>query len=124
MEKRTERLNTRVLPSIKAMAEQMAASDGRTLSNYIENLILNDYKERGIKMKKYHIEYATPEMIKDRGGIGLHDLSWGDIVDGIEAESEEEAIELAKQSLIDDGYDENIEDVIFRVKSIDKTYVY
>ena len=25
-------------------------------------------------MKKYHVEYATPEMVKDHGG--LHDLSW------------------------------------------------
>lgn len=52
MEKRTERINTRVLPSIKAMAEQMAASDGRTLSNYIENLILEDFEERKPKMRK------------------------------------------------------------------------
>ena len=124
MEKRTEKIYMKILPSIKAMARDMAAEDGRTMSNYIENLILNDYRKRGTKMKKYHVEYATPEMIKDRGGAGLHDLSWGDIVDGIEAESEEEAIELARQSLIDDGYDEDIEDVIFRVKSIDKAYAY
>ena len=114
----------KILPSIKAMARDMAAADGRTMSNYIENLILNDYKKLGSKVKKYHVEYATPEMIKDRGGAGPHDLSWGDIVDEIEAESEEEAIELAKQSLIDDGYDEDIEGVIFRVKSIDKAYAY
>ena len=36
-------------------------------------------------MKKYHVEYATPEMVKDHGG--LHDLSWGDISDAIDAES-------------------------------------
>lgn len=71
-------------------------------------------------MKKYHVEYATPEMVKDHGG--LHDLSWGDISDAIDAESEDEAIELAKQSLIDDGYEENIEDVYFRAKPVDKIY--
>lgn len=49
-------------------------------------------------------------------------MSWGDISDAIDAESEDEAIELAKQSLIDDGYEENIEDVYFRAKTIDKIY--
>lgn len=38
-EKRTERINMKVLPSIKKIAEKNAAEEGRTLSNYIEKLI-------------------------------------------------------------------------------------
>lgn len=38
-EKRTERINMKVLPSIKKVAEKNAAEEGRTLSNYIEKLI-------------------------------------------------------------------------------------
>lgn len=49
MEKRTEKIYMKILPSIKAMARDMAAADGRTMSNYIETLILNDYKKRGLK---------------------------------------------------------------------------
>lgn len=51
-EKRMERinmkvlLNMKVLPSIKAIAEENAAPDGRTLSNYIEKLIRDDAKRR------------------------------------------------------------------------------
>ena len=45
-EKRTERINMKVLPSIKAIAEENAAADGRTLSNYIEKLIRDDTERR------------------------------------------------------------------------------
>ena len=38
-EKRTERINMKVLPSLKAAAEAQATAEGRTLSNYIETLI-------------------------------------------------------------------------------------
>lgn len=38
-EKRTERINMKVLPSIKKLAEKNAREEGRTLSNYIEKLI-------------------------------------------------------------------------------------
>ena len=38
-EKRTERINMKVLPSLKAAAEAQAIAEGRTLSNYIETLI-------------------------------------------------------------------------------------
>ena len=39
MERRTERINMKILPSLKALAEEEATAEGRTLSNYIENLI-------------------------------------------------------------------------------------
>lgn len=45
-EKRTERINMKVLPSVKAMAEETAEKEGRTLSNYIEALIREDYERR------------------------------------------------------------------------------
>lgn len=41
-ETRTERINMKVLPSIKRMAVTKAEKEGRTLSNYIESLILKD----------------------------------------------------------------------------------
>ena len=39
MEKRTSHIHMKILPSVKAMAEERAYAEGRTLSNYIENLI-------------------------------------------------------------------------------------
>lgn len=46
-EKRTEHINMKVLPSIKRIAEKNAEADGRSLSNYIEQLIRNDEERRG-----------------------------------------------------------------------------
>lgn len=45
-EKRTERLNIRILPSVKMAAEINADKEGRTLSNYIEELIKKDAQRR------------------------------------------------------------------------------
>ena len=57
-------------------------------------------------MKKYNVE-----MRKDY----TEDFdNWAG--DYIEAESEEEAIELAKQWLIDNGYDGDVEELEYRVK--------
>ena len=44
-EKRDALIQMRVLPSVKAMAEAKAQTEGRTLSNYIEQLILKDNEE-------------------------------------------------------------------------------
>ncbi len=118
MEKRTDKIYMKILPSVKEMAAERAAEEGRTLSNYIENLIKKDFERRN-PMKIYGVEYATPKMIEENG-MGLHDLTWGDIYGYIEAESEEEAIELAKQYLIDNGYDGDIEKVSFRAKPVDR----
>lgn len=41
-EKRTDKIYMKVKPSIKRMAEEKAKAEGRTLSNYIERLILKD----------------------------------------------------------------------------------
>lgn len=63
-EKRTERIYMKVLPSVKAAAEQRAAEEGRSVSNYIEGLIKKDI-ERNSKMEKY-----VYEIYRDKGGIG------------------------------------------------------
>lgn len=56
-------------------------------------------------MKKYNVE-----MRKDYN----EDFdNW--IGDYIEAETEEEAVELAKQWLIDNGYEEEVEDLQYKV---------
>lgn len=54
-EKRTAYIQMKVLPSVKSMAVESAEKAGRTMSNYIENLIKEDY-ERSTKMKKYVFE--------------------------------------------------------------------
>lgn len=41
-EKRTERINMKITPSLKTIAQERAAVSGRSLSNYIEWLILKD----------------------------------------------------------------------------------
>lgn len=52
-EKRTERLNLKILPSVKAMAAKRATVEGRSVSNYIETLIKKDYEENGtMKIKR------------------------------------------------------------------------
>lgn len=54
MEKRTSHIHMKILPSVKAMAEEMAVAEGRTLSNYIESLIQKEY-ERTKKMERYYL---------------------------------------------------------------------
>ena len=44
-EKRTSYINMKILPSVKAMAEELAKAEGRTLSNYIESLIQREYEK-------------------------------------------------------------------------------
>lgn len=44
-EKRDALIQMRVMPSVKAMAEEKAKAEGRTLSNYIEQLIIRDNEE-------------------------------------------------------------------------------
>lgn len=46
-ERRTAQLHTKILPSVKRVAEEQAAAEGRTLSNYIEELIKRASKKQG-----------------------------------------------------------------------------
>lgn len=46
-EKRTESLHIRIKPSTKKAAEDAAEKHGRTLSNYIEWLIIQETKKGG-----------------------------------------------------------------------------
>lgn len=53
MEKRTDKIYMKILPSVKAMAAERAAAEGRSVSNYIEALIKKDYEENGtMKIKR------------------------------------------------------------------------
>ena len=45
---KTANLALRIEPGIKAGLEKAAASDRRTVSNYVEALIVADLKEKGI----------------------------------------------------------------------------
>ena len=90
MEKRTDKIYMKILPSVKAMAAERAAEEGRTLSNYIENLIKKDFERRN-PMKKYRVEYATPKMIEEND-MGLHDLTWGDIYGYIEQKTKKKRL--------------------------------
>lgn len=49
-EKKTERVSVRMTPTLKAVATEIAASENRTLSNYIESLIVEQVQK--IKNKK------------------------------------------------------------------------
>lgn len=44
-ERRTEFIQMKVMPSLKEKAQERAEEEGRSLSNYIEWLILKDLKE-------------------------------------------------------------------------------
>lgn len=64
-EKRNDRLIMKIQPSLKAAAKKAAAEDGRTLSNYIEQLIKEDLaKRKEIKMKKI---YSVCDMVREIG---------------------------------------------------------
>lgn len=44
---KTERLEIRLTPELKAQLQEAAAAENRTTSNYIENLIKQALRERG-----------------------------------------------------------------------------
>lgn len=44
-EKKTERVAVRMTPTLKATAAEIAASENRTLSNYIESLIVEQVQK-------------------------------------------------------------------------------
>lgn len=43
---KTERLQIRITPDLKEKLEALAASENRTVSNYIENLIIRELEKR------------------------------------------------------------------------------
>lgn len=47
MEKRTDYIQMKTLPSVKEKAKKRARAEGRTLSNYIESLIIADWNKNG-----------------------------------------------------------------------------
>ncbi|WP_161908159.1 hypothetical protein [Emergencia sp. 1XD21-10] len=46
MEKKTDRIQIKIQPSIKARAQELAEADGRTLSNYIVKLLENEINKK------------------------------------------------------------------------------
>ena len=44
---KTERIDIRISPELKAKLQQAAAEEGRTVSHYIVNLIRKDLDKRG-----------------------------------------------------------------------------
>ena len=44
---KTERVNLRLTPELKEQLQKAADSENRTLTNYIENLIINELKKEG-----------------------------------------------------------------------------
>lgn len=47
----TERRTAMLRPSFKALAKKRAEQEGRSLSNYLEQLVLRDAGEHGIAVK-------------------------------------------------------------------------
>lgn len=46
-EKRTDRIYMKISPALKEKAQARADAEGRSLSNYIERLIIKDIEENG-----------------------------------------------------------------------------
>ena len=55
-ENRSERLHVRIRPSVKDLAEKKAKEESRTLSNYIESIIVKDCERNleGDSMLRFH----------------------------------------------------------------------
>jgi|GEM_PF-4627953 uncharacterized protein (DUF1778 family) len=49
---KTESINVRVKPEIKRLAEELAERENRTLSNWVESLILREAEKAGIRPKR------------------------------------------------------------------------
>ena len=75
-EKRTSHIHMKTMPSVKAMAEQMAAAEGRTLSNYIESIIQREYEKTQKKMEKYYLANYDSRMGGDFCEIYDEDLNF------------------------------------------------
>lgn len=52
MEKRTSHIHIKIAPSVKEAAQNLAQRESRTLSNYIESLILNEVQKFHEKQDK------------------------------------------------------------------------
>lgn len=49
---KTERLFIRIAPELKEKLQRAAEAENRTLSNYIESVLIKEIKREGLKMKK------------------------------------------------------------------------
>ena len=63
-EKRTERFNMKIQPSLKAAAEKKAESLGYSLSRYVEVVLKNELKKKGKeKMENIYEKYKGMKII-------------------------------------------------------------
>ena len=61
----TERRTAVLRPSVKALAKKRAEQEGRSLSNYLEQLVLIDAGEHGIVVKAPKKSRRGPQWLKD-----------------------------------------------------------
>lgn len=61
---KTGRLQIRITPDLKEKLEALAASENRTVSNYIENLIIRELEEKGSKRCAFYSRVATKEQLE------------------------------------------------------------
>lgn len=64
---KTERLQIRITPDLKERLEALAASENRTVSNYIENLIIRELEEKDSKRYAFYARVATKEQLEREG---------------------------------------------------------
>lgn len=68
-ERRTDRVQIKISPSLKDAAKTRADEDGRTLSNYIENLIKADIESHDPVKKAYDIYSEWAKEMRDKGNV-------------------------------------------------------
>lgn len=71
-ERRTDRVQIKISPSLKDAAKTRADEDGRTLSNYIENLIKADIEAHAPVKKAYDIYSEWAKEMRGRGNVVRH----------------------------------------------------
>lgn len=62
---KTERLFIRIAPELKEKLQRAAEAENRTLSNYIESVLIKEIKREGLKMKKIVEKFVENEVWKN-----------------------------------------------------------
>lgn len=64
---KTERLQIRITPDLKEKLEALAASENRTVSNCIENLIIRELEAKNPTRYACYMRVATKEQLEREG---------------------------------------------------------
>lgn len=64
---KTERLQIRIEPELKAKLQELAEAENRTVSNYVENLIINEIIKTEPKKCFGYFRVATKEQLEREG---------------------------------------------------------